>query len=402
MRASLRVCLLGSVCIDAQICQRIASAMGGALTATSAGRDMGTTFTFTIPLLEDTSEAGVAAGAAARYLSADDIGADANVTAASAGADANGGSAASLHAPLEEQQAPPAHAQQPAPSVMITTTGGGAAAAGGGQQRPLRVMVAEDDRLCASLMHKILARLQVDGTVVGDGAAAVAMYQQHGASCACSLSTYAHRAGIGLVSVLMRPASPAQQRRGAAADDTPFDIILMDLQCVTQHACEAACHHPAPHHLTLAHLLAPPPRYFCLPLLPPSSMPVLDGLGASRQIAELARAAGRRPTPIVVRSSNSDGIAFHPPSCAGITTFVTKSHRLSKTSRSPPSTVPQALTASCSEEQKQRCAEAGMVAHLSKPVKLETLQALLHKYASTATAARERLPPYVTRVSAWG
>ena len=43
-----------------------------------------------------------------------------------------------------------------------------------------------------------------------------------------------------------------------------------------------------------------------------------------------------------------------------------------------------------------------MVAHLSKPVKLEMLQALLHKYACAATAARERLPPYVTRVSAWG
>jgi hypothetical protein len=50
-----------------------------------------------------------------------------------------------------------------------------------------------------------------------------------------------------------------------------------------------------------------------------------------------------------------------------------------------------------------------MVAHLSKPVKLDTLQALLHKYAAAA-APPERPPPpppspqpqQVTRVSAWG
>lgn len=67
-------------------------------------------------------------------------------------------------------------------------------------------------------------------------------------------------------------------------------------------------------------------------------MPVLDGLGASRQIAELARGAGRRPTPIV------------------------------------------ALTASCSDEEKQRCVEAGLAGHLAKPIKLDLLQALLLKY----------------------
>jgi CheY-like chemotaxis protein len=41
---------------------------------------------------------------------------------------------------------------------------------------------------------------------------------------------------------------------------------------------------------------------------------------------------------------------------------------------------PQALTASCREEEKLRCAEAGMVGHLSKPVKLNLLQAVLGKY----------------------
>ena len=43
-----------------------------------------------------------------------------------------------------------------------------------------------------------------------------------------------------------------------------------------------------------------------------------------------------------------------------------------------------ALTASCSENEKQRCAEAGMVGHVSKPVKLDVLQALFSKYGDDA------------------
>ena len=67
-------------------------------------------------------------------------------------------------------------------------------------------------------------------------------------------------------------------------------------------------------------------------------MPVLDGLAASRAIAELARSSGRAPTPVV------------------------------------------ALTASCGDDEKRRCAEAGMVGHVAKPVKIEVLQSLFLKY----------------------
>ena len=75
-------------------------------------------------------------------------------------------------------------------------------------------------------------------------------------------------------------------------------------------------------------------------------MPVLDGLGASRQIAELARVNGRKPTPVV------------------------------------------ALTASCSDEEKQRCTEAGMAGHLAKPIKIELLQALLLKCSSGSSRSK--------------
>lgn len=48
-----------------------------------------------------------------------------------------------------------------------------------GPPRALRVLVAEDDKLCTALMRKILVRLRVAGTIVGDGAAAVAAYSSH-------------------------------------------------------------------------------------------------------------------------------------------------------------------------------------------------------------------------------
>ena len=69
------------------------------------------------------------------------------------------------------------------------------------------------------------------------------------------------------------------------------------------------------------------------------AVPLMDGLAASRAIAELARSSGRRPTPVV------------------------------------------ALTASCGDDEKLRCAEAGMSGHVAKPVKMEVLQALFLKYS---------------------
>ena len=64
----------------------------------------------------------------------------------------------------------------------------------------------------------------------------------------------------------------------------------------------------------------------------------MDGLEASRAIAALAACSGRHPTPVV------------------------------------------ALTASCSDEEKQRCAAAGMVGHVAKPVRLDVLRALFLRY----------------------
>lgn len=46
-----------------------------------------------------------------------------------------------------------------------------------------------------------------------------------------------------------------------------------------------------------------------------------------------------------------------------------------------PATPLYALTASCSDEERARCAEAGMVGLIPKPIKLELLKQLLKKHA---------------------
>jgi CheY-like chemotaxis protein len=40
----------------------------------------------------------------------------------------------------------------------------------------------------------------------------------------------------------------------------------------------------------------------------------------------------------------------------------------------------QALTASCSEQERQRCAAAGMAELMPKPVRLDSLRRLLQRY----------------------
>ena len=86
----------------------------------------------------------------------------------------------------------------------------------------------------------------------------------------------------------------------------------------------------------------------------------MDGLAASRAIVACERTAGRRPTPVVVR-------------CDALQRALARSV--------VDACATQALTASCGDDEKQRCADAGMVGHVAKPVKIEVLQALFLKYS---------------------
>ena len=72
-------------------------------------------------------------------------------------------------------------------------------------------------------------------------------------------------------------------------------------------------------------------------------MPQLDGLGAARQMCAAMRAGQAPATPLY------------------------------------------ALTASCSEEERGRCTEAGMVDLIAKPIKLDSLRALLRRAAEPGT-----------------
>jgi len=71
-------------------------------------------------------------------------------------------------------------------------------------------------------------------------------------------------------------------------------------------------------------------------------MPNLDGYGATREIRQLERAAGTTPIPII------------------------------------------ALTAHALQEYRQRSREAGMDAHLNKPISLDALNEMLERYIKPA------------------
>jgi CheY-like chemotaxis protein len=63
-----------------------------------------------------------------------------------------------------------------------------------------------------------------------------------------------------------------------------------------------------------------------------------------------------------------------------------------------------ALTASCSDEERARCAEAGMLDLITKPIKVDGLKALLRKHAhpprgssgsATAVSGAEQRGPHM-------
>jgi|LakMenEpi03Aug12_release.lakeMendotaPanAssembly.Ray.scaffolds.fasta_scaffold1778883_1 hypothetical protein len=105
--------------------------MDGTLSAESEGLHRGTTFTFAIPLIEQASPP----------------------------------SSPDSPLVLNASRARPTPTPSPPPSSASETP-----------SKPLRVLVAEDDLLCAAVLRKMLERLSVTGTIVGDGVAAVSAY----------------------------------------------------------------------------------------------------------------------------------------------------------------------------------------------------------------------------------
>ena len=140
--------------------------MGGTLTVTSEGRDRGSCFTFTIPLHERSVRSSVPRSSV-----------EASMPDTLCSAVPNGGAAGSAAALPCAALAPPTLLASSPPS-SLSSSPSEVVHENGARPPLLRVLVAEDDGLCAALMRKILVRLQVDGTLVSDGAAAVAAYQQ--------------------------------------------------------------------------------------------------------------------------------------------------------------------------------------------------------------------------------
>ena len=90
-----------------------------------------------------------------------------------------------------------------------------------------------------------------------------------------------------------------------------------------------------------------------------AAVPIMDGLSATRAICGLVSSGLRPHTPIVVRDAARQLLG-----CSGL--CVPDAASIDDS---------QALTASCSEEERARCAEAGMADLMPKPIQLAKLQA---------------------------
>jgi hypothetical protein len=125
--------------------------MGGDLTAASEGLGRGCVLTFTVPLLEPPGD-------------------DAQLPCRSP-------PAAELAPPETRPPSPSLPLPPPSPALSSASPPASPAQAGGGAN----ILVAEDDALSQAVMRKLLARLGLRFTLVGDGAAAVDAYT-HGAA----------------------------------------------------------------------------------------------------------------------------------------------------------------------------------------------------------------------------
>ena len=134
----------GGTGLGLTICRRLATAMGGCLMVQSDGLGMGATFEFVIPLLR-----------APRRRS----------------------STAALVNPET-----PLHLIVPTPprvAAALDTPDATGSSSDGSDARPdaspapVRVLIAEDDRLCQTLMRKLLPKMGFIATLVDNGAAAI-------------------------------------------------------------------------------------------------------------------------------------------------------------------------------------------------------------------------------------
>ncbi len=212
--------------------------------------------------------------------------------------DAGSGAVFSLRLPLALPPGPP---PPPLPAaeqqlVWVIGIGGGEGSTHGGEPQPLpiaelkpgqrcdgsplRLLVAEDDRVSQVIMRKLLAHVGATMTLVGDGAAAVDAYR--------------------------------------AAPEGHFDLILLVRVCAPQRRTNAG------DHVAGSVPVLPERAPHAAPLPLPSraqdmNMPVLDGPGAARAITALG---GR--TPMVALTANSGPDAVRRCLDAGMKGHLTK------------------------------------------------------------------------------
>jgi CheY-like chemotaxis protein len=151
MSACTRRLACSRECAGAQICRRIAAAMGGSLVAHSEGLGKGVTMEFVIPLRSGkkrrSSTVVVDMSALSRAHPCD----------------------AAAAPPLPPQTSP----DSPVSDGASSPASASADAAPPAATDCVRVLIAEDDKLCQTLMRKLLPKMGFIATLVDNGASAV-------------------------------------------------------------------------------------------------------------------------------------------------------------------------------------------------------------------------------------
>jgi CheY-like chemotaxis protein len=190
-----------------QICRRIAAALHGELRAHSAGKGLGATFTFTVPLLLPSAEEEEAmlAEAAQRTAAPPEDASDAAPMASDT---------EQLQLQLQLQ---PGTGHAPPPPSSPTLLDASA----------LRILVAEDDASSRIIMHKLLSRLRARVTCVCDGAAAVEAAAAERFDCIFMDLHMPRVDGLAASAAILAAAGAG----GAGAAHAPPRIIALTASC---------------------------------------------------------------------------------------------------------------------------------------------------------------------------
>ena len=202
--------LFGGTGLGLAICRRIATAMGGSLTVQSEGLGLGATFEFVIPLLRTPSRSPSSAAVSSLAMQ-----------------------------PVPVPVTPPSATPLSGTTTAALSPDAGSGTGPDAAPAPLRILIAEDDRLSQTLMRKLLAKMGFKATLVDNGGAVI--------ETCCELVPGADGARCCFLCVLLRRARLTRECVRVVDPQSAHTTLCSwiavrsrtggSLACVLLHAC---------------------------------------------------------------------------------------------------------------------------------------------------------------------